>query len=149
MRGAVLRANSGTKVLRRSMSALLAVYAILQAQVTDPAYEPLSRAFETLRARDYDTAISYFLKAVEAVPNRPSIRKDLAYTYLKVGENDLARAQFQEAMRLDPADTQVALEYAFLCNEAKEQAQARRIFDRLRRSGNAIAERALRNIDAP
>ena len=48
-------------------------------------------------------------------PERPAIRKDLAYTYLKIGENDLARDQFREAMQLDPADTQVALEYAFLC----------------------------------
>ena len=128
---------------------LLAACAILHAQVPDPAYEPLSRAFETLRARDYDTAISFFLKGIEAAPTRPSIRKDLAYTYLKVGENDLARAQFHEAMRLDPADTQVALEYAFLCYEAKEQAQARRIFDRIRRTGNATAEQAFQNIDGP
>ena len=82
-------------------------------------------------------------------PNAPAIRKDLAYTYLKIGENDLARDQFREAMRLDPADTQVALEYAFLCYEAKEQAQARRIFDRIRKTGNATAEQAFQNIDAP
>src|SRR5437870_6121575 len=114
---------------------LVAACALARAQVPDPAYEPLSRAFETLRARDYDTAISHFLKAIDAAPTRASIRKDLAYTYLKVGENDLARAQFREAMRLDPADAQVALEYAFLCYEAKEQAQARRIFDRIRQAG--------------
>src|SRR5688572_18967935 len=119
---------------------LLAACTIASAQ-TDP-YEPL-------RARDYDTAIPLFLKAIDATPTSTNLRKDLAYTYLKVGENDLARAQFAEAMRIDPADTQVALEYAFLSYESKAQAEARRIFDRIRKTGNPIAEQAFRNIDQP
>jgi Tfp pilus assembly protein PilF len=119
------------------------------AQTPDPAYAPLARAYDALRARDYDTAVAGFTAAIEAAPARPSIRKDLAYTYLKVGENELARAQFREAMRLDPADTQVALEYAFLSYEAKAQAEARRIFDRIRKTGNATAEQAFHNIDDP
>src|SRR5205085_9431924 len=90
-----------------------------------------------LSTHDYDTAVTNFLAAIAAAPERPAIRKDLAYTYLKIGENDLARAQFREAMRLDPADTHVALEYAFVCYESKEQAQARRIFDRLRKAAPA------------
>ena len=93
--------------------------------------------------------IADFLKAIEAAPQRASIRKDLAYTYLKIGENILARDQFHEAMTIDPADTQVAMEYAFLCYETKEQAEARRIFDRIRKTGNATAEQAFQNIDAP
>ena len=52
-------------------------------------------------------------------------------------------------MRLDPNDTQVAMEYAFLCYEAKEVAQARRIFDRVRKTGNATAGQAFQNIDGP
>src|SRR5436190_2913406 len=55
-------------------------------------------------------------------------------------------------MRLDPADTHVALEYAFLCYESKEQAQARGIFDRLRKAqapDQATAEQAFQNIDGP
>jgi Tfp pilus assembly protein PilF len=102
-----------------------------------------------LHTRDYDAAIASFLKGIEAAPQRASIRKDLAYTYLKVGENILAREQFHQAMAIDPADTQVAMEYAFLCYETKEQAQARRIFDRIRKTGNATAEQAFHNIDAP
>jgi Tfp pilus assembly protein PilF len=119
------------------------------AQPPDPAYPPLTRAYEALKTRDYDTAIANFLKGIEAAPERASIRKDLAYTYLKVGENILARDQFHEAMTIDPKDTQVAMEFAFLCYETKEQAQARRIFDRIRKTGNAEAERAFQNIDAP
>ena len=82
-------------------------------------------------------------------PGRADIRKDLAYTLLKIGEPALARDQFREAMRLDPADTAAALEYAFLCYETKQQAEARRVFDRIRHIGNATAEQAFHNIDDP
>ena len=131
------------------LAVLLAAGALAFAQSPDPAYEPLSRAYDALQSRDYDTAIAGFLRAVDAAPERSTIRKDLAYAYLKVGENELARRQFSEAMRLDPKDEQVALEYAFLCNETKHQAEARRIFDRIRRTGNPVAEQAFQNIDGP
>jgi Tfp pilus assembly protein PilF len=126
------------------------------AQSPDPAYAPLARAYEELRARDYDTAIPNFLSAIEAAPARAAIRKDLAYTYLKTGENGLALEQFRAAMRLDPGDTQVALECAFLVNETPAPAgpaEARRIFDRVRQTAAApfseTAEQAFRNIDGP
>jgi Tfp pilus assembly protein PilF len=128
---------------------LLFIAGIAFAQPPDPAYLPLTRAYEALKTRDYDTAISSFLKGIEAAPTRASIRKDLAYTYLRVGENILARDQFREAMTIDPKDTQVAMEFAFLCYETKEQAEARRIFDRIRKTGNAEAEQAFQNIDGP
>ncbi len=121
----------------------------IPAQTQDPAYAPLARAYEELGQKRYDSAIADFLRGIEAAPDRPGPRKDLAYTYLKVGENELARDQFHEAMRLDPKDTQVAMEYAFLCNESKRQAEARRIFDRIRKSGDPVAERAFQNIDGP
>jgi Tfp pilus assembly protein PilF len=123
------------------------------SQPPDPAYEPLNQAYEAVRGRHYDDAIALFLKAIAASPSRPAMRKDLAYTYLKIGENAAARDQFREAMLLDPRDFHVALEYAFLCNETKQQAQARRVFDRIRRSGDPAsretAERAFQNIDRP
>ncbi len=109
----------------------------------------LFRAYEALRVKDYDTAVAAFLKGIEAAPGRAAIRKDLAYTYLKIGENELAREQFRQAMELDPADTKVAMEYAYLCYETREQAQARRIFDRIRKTGDAKAEQAFQNIDGP
>lgn len=123
------------------------------AQGPDPAYDPLTKAYDALRSRDYDDAIVLFRKAIEAAPARPAIHKDLAYTYLKIGENVAARDQFREAMLLDPKDFHVALEYAFLCYETKEQAQARRTFDRVRKAGDAeskaTAEQAFQNIDRP
>ena len=132
---------------------LFALCPLALAQGPDPAYEVLARAYDALRARDYDSAIADFLKGIEAAPNRASIRKDLAYAYLKAGENVLARDQFREAMALDAADTEAAMEYAFLCYETKERVQARRVFDRIRKAGaepfRARAEQAFENIDAP
>jgi tetratricopeptide (TPR) repeat protein len=119
------------------------------AQAPDPAYEPLSHAYEQLRARSYDDAITCFQKAIALAPKRASIHKDLAYTYLKVGESELARDEFKVAMEIDPADSQVAMEFAFLAYETKMQAEARRIFDRIRKTDNAVAEQAFHNIDDP
>lgn len=131
------------------MAAVVSLY----AQTPDPAWAPLENAYQALRANNYESAIAWFGKALEAAPQRPHIRKDLAYTYLKIGEPEAARDQFAEAMRLDPADSHVALEYAFLCYETKQRATARRIFDRLRSSSDpvarATAEEAFQNVDRP
>src|ERR1017187_6496911 len=129
---------------------LLAVATMLgSAQPRDPAFVASDRAHTARRARDYDVPVPAFLAAIQAAPTRADLRKDLAYTLLKIGEPTLARDQFREAMRLDPADTAAALEYAFLCYETKQQAEARRIFDRLRRTGNATADSAFHKIDDP
>jgi len=127
--------------------------------VVDPAYQSLTRAFDALRQRDYDTAIASFQKAAALSPQRADIRKNLAYALLKTGENEAAREQFGEAARIDPADFHVALEYAFLCFETREdaparKAEARRIFARVRDSAadattRATAEQAFHNIDGP
>jgi tetratricopeptide (TPR) repeat protein len=124
-------------------------FAAAYAQTPDP----LAHAYEALRVHDYDVAVTFFRKAIEAAPDRTAIRKDLAYTYLKIGENEMALHSLQEAMLRDPADLQVGLDYAFLCYETKREAEARRVFDRIRKSSDAAraaaAEQAFQNIDAP
>lgn len=130
---------------------LLLAAALLPA--ADPGFEARQKAYDALRARDYEAAVAHFEKAIEREPKRADTRKDLAYTLLKIGENEAARDQFGEAMRIDPSDYHVALEYAFLCYETKQRAQARRIFDRVRKSGDpqarATAETAFQNVDKP
>src|ERR1051326_9210934 len=118
-------------------------------QVPDPAYAPLDEAYSALRAKNYDDAIRGFEQAATLAPTRAPIRKDLAYTLLKVGENEKARDQFAEVLRLDPDDQQSALEYAFLCYETKQPVIARRVFDRLRKAGNPTAKDAFENVDRP
>jgi tetratricopeptide (TPR) repeat protein len=124
------------------------------ALYAQPEFAPLSRAYEALHSRSYNDAVAAFLDASRAAPSRADIRKDLAYTYLKIGENESALEQFQAAMNLDPSDQAVALEFAFLSFERKSdpipsKALARRIFDRIRRAGSATAEQAFQNIDRP
>jgi tetratricopeptide (TPR) repeat protein len=133
----------------RIIIVLIAAGVAACAQTTDPAYAPLEKAYAALRANRFDEAVASFQRAIALAPQRAAIRKDLAYALLKIGENEAARDQFAEAMRLDPADQHVALEYAFLCYETKQQPVARRVFDRIRKTGNTTAEEAFQNIDRP
>lgn len=135
--------------MARIAVALILLAALACAQTADPAWGPLDHAYKALHQSDYDTAVAAFQEAIAAAPERAAIRKDFAYTLLKIGENDAARDQFEAAVRLQPADDHVALEYAFLCYETHKQAEARRIFDRIRQQGNATAEQAFQNIDRP
>jgi tetratricopeptide (TPR) repeat protein len=126
---------------------------VLLLALAQVAPEPAARAYEALRGGDYDTAIALFQEAIQAAPANAALRKDLAYTYVKAGETGAARDQFAQAMQLDASDEHVALEYAFLCNETRRAAEARRLFDRLRKTGNAAtraaAGQAFENIDRP
>jgi Tfp pilus assembly protein PilF len=131
----------------KKLFALLAILACtVLAESKDP---PLVQAYAALREKSYDAAVQFFLQELTEHPGTPQIHKDLAYTYLKIGENEAARDHFADASRIDPTDVTAALEYAFLCNDTKQQALARRIFDRLRKTGNKTAEQAFQNIDAP
>ncbi len=144
--------------IRLSATLCLIASIALAQETKDPAYEPLAKAFDSLRTRDYDAAISFFEKAAALSPGRADIHKNLAYTLLKTGDSDSAREQFGEALRLEPSDFHLALEYAFLCYEAQDnaparKAEARRIFANVRDSGDAVsaatAAQAFQNIDAP
>ncbi len=125
----------------------------LAVSVHSQTADPAGRAYQALRARDYDAAVPLFTQAIGGAPESTALRKDLAYTCLKMGETEAARDQFAEVVRLDPSDLRAALEYAFLCHETKQTAQARRVFNRLRRaedaSVRATAARAFKNIDGP
>jgi thioredoxin-like negative regulator of GroEL len=129
------------------------------AQTADPAYPALTSAFEALRSHEFDRSVAEFRKAAGFSPDRTDIRKNLAYTLLKTGDSDGAREEFGVAMKLDANDFQVALEYAFLCYEAHDDAsarksEARRIFLRVRDLApdatlRATAAQAFRNVDEP
>jgi Tfp pilus assembly protein PilF len=117
-----------------------------QPQAPDGAYAKLEQAYQALNAKDYARAVNGFEEALAAPsldPKRAAgVHKDLAYTLLKIGENERARDQFAEAARLDPADEGAALEYGFLCNETKQPAAARHTFLRLRTAARDAANRA-------
>jgi Tfp pilus assembly protein PilF len=135
---------------------VLMIFCLAAACAQSPDAE---RAYQALRDKDYPTAVSAFEGALTAVPppaadRLPAIHKDLAYTLLKIGEDERARDEFAEAAKLDPSDDRAALEYAFLCFETKQPAIARRIFARLKDSARdagdrATAAQAFQNIDRP
>ncbi len=124
-----------------------------QAQTADPAYPVRERAYAALAARDYDAAVAGFREALTVEPGNVAVRKDLAYTLLKIGESEAARDQFAAALERAPDDEHMALEYAFLCYETERQIEARRVFARLRDSQDkeirAKAGQAFENVDRP
>jgi len=132
---------------------MLASFLPLKAQVPEGPRAALVRAYELLRARDYDEAIIQFRLGLSSAPEGSEARKDLAYTLLRVGENEEARGLFREAMERNPDDEQVALEYGFLCYETGQRREARLVFDRVRRTAQGAAkttaEQAFENIDRP
>ncbi len=148
---ALLSIALGWHVVIRSAFLLAVASLALHGQNVDPAWDSLNQAYRALQTKDYDEALTGFLAAITAAPNRASIRKDLAYAYLKIGETEAARDQFEEAVRLDPGDFRATLEFAFLCNETGKIAVARRMFDRVRKEGDersrVTAETAFQNID--
>jgi Tfp pilus assembly protein PilF len=131
------------------LAAVLLSVGPLSGQVPDPTYAPLAKAFDALKLKDYQHAIEGFQQAIALAPDRPGPHLDLAYTLLKIGEAEAGRDQFGEAMRLDPTNDHVALEYAFLCYETNQHVTARRIFERLAKTGNPTAQEAFENVDRP
>ncbi len=58
---------------------------------------------------DYEQAITNFTKAIENNPDNPNCYSDRAYCYVKrnaAGDSDLALADFQKAVTIDPASVQ-------------------------------------------
>ncbi|MBE0657182.1 MAG: tetratricopeptide repeat protein [Bryobacteraceae bacterium] len=108
-------------------------------------------AYESLKTKNYFSAISSFGQAVAVLSERASLRKDFAYALLKAGRREAARDQFKASLDLDPTDDRAALEYAFLCYETKMEIDARRTFLRLHSSSNEEVRRtastAFENID--
>jgi len=120
---------------------------------TPPGQKELTKAYQSLQAKDYDNAIESFRQGAALQPGNASVHKDLAYTLLKAGENTDARNEFAVALKLNPQDETAALEFAFLAFETKQPIEARRMFDKLRKSATAAtrqtAEQAFQNIDKP
>jgi tetratricopeptide (TPR) repeat protein len=136
----------------RAVIVLLIPAALLMGQAP-PGQVELTKAYDALQERDYDVAIEFFHKGILLRPVNPGLHKDLAYTLLKTGENAAARDEFAAALKLNPQDEIAALEFAFLAFETKQPVEARRMFDKLRKSSTAstrqTAEQAFQNIDKP
>ncbi|MBL8215864.1 MAG: tetratricopeptide repeat protein [Bryobacterales bacterium] len=117
------------------------------------AESPADQGYAALKRKDYDEAASAFRRALATGETSLAIRKELAYTLLKMGETEQGRDVFREIVQRAPNDTHAQLEYAFLCSETGDVGEARRAFDRLRASSDpvvkAAAEQAFQNLDKP
>ena len=140
----------------RGVGFFFALFLVSQvwAQAQMAGQKELTQAYAALQKKDYDSAIEFFKQGLALQPANAGAHKDLAYTYLKAGENPDARDEFAAALKLNPEDETAALEFAFLAFETKKPIEARRMFDKLRKSGataatRATAERAFQNVDKP
>ena len=92
----------------------------------------LSAAYEAMAGKDYEDAIDRFQAAIQQDAKRASIRKELGYAYLKIGETDWAVDVFEQAYILEPADHRTGLELAYLRFETGKRALALELFRNLR-----------------
>jgi tetratricopeptide (TPR) repeat protein len=144
-------------LFRLRVGVLLSIFVVVSAAVlfgqTPPGQKELTKAYDALQKKDYDVAIEFFQKGIALQPGNAGIHQDLAYTLLKTGDDAAARDEFAAALKLNPQNESAALEFAFLAFETKQPIEARRMFDKLRKTGTAAtretAEQAFQNIDKP
>lgn len=94
----------------------------------DPGYLAAARAYDALRARDYDTAIRGFEEAFRYRRDSAPLAQELGYAYLKIGETERAREWFERVTELAPGDENARLELAFLSYETGERRRAYELF---------------------
>jgi TolB-like protein/class 3 adenylate cyclase/Tfp pilus assembly protein PilF len=63
--------------------------------------------------KDYDTAVRYFERARQLLPNNSAIPRSLAYVARRRGEWDRSEAYFNEAERLDPRNVSLLTQHAY------------------------------------
>lgn len=132
------------------MTARLAIL-ILPAVISLSAQTIPDEAYTALRRKDPERAADLFAQSLIHQPEHLTIRKDYAYTLLRLGESEMARNQFALVIEKDHHDIPALLEYGFLCHETGKVAEARRIFDQVRKSDpgpfQETAQRAFNSID--
>jgi TolB-like protein/tetratricopeptide (TPR) repeat protein len=83
--------------------------------------------------RDYDTAVRYFERARQSLPNNSRIPASLAYVARRRGEWGQSEAYFNEAERLDPRNvsllTQHALSHIYLRRFVKALRKLNEVLD--------------------
>ena len=65
-----------------------------------PARKELTKAYEALQKKTINVAIDFFRQGIAGRPTR-ALHKDLAYTYLKTGENAAAGWSVAAALKFD------------------------------------------------
>jgi TolB-like protein/class 3 adenylate cyclase/Tfp pilus assembly protein PilF len=81
--------------------------------------------------KDYDTALRYFERARQLLPNSSQIPESLAYVTRRQGQWDRSEAYFNEAERLDPRNVSLISQHALTYNALRRFPEALRKFDQV------------------
>jgi len=97
--------------------------------------------------KDYDTAVRYFQRARQLLPNNSQIPEALAYVARRRGEWDRSEAYFNEAEQIDPRNitllTQHAFSYIFLGRFPEARRKLDQVLDITPNDVDTLAEKAL------
>src|SRR5436190_18232942 len=97
--------------------------------------------------KDYDTAVRYFQRARQLLPNNSQIPEALAYVARRGGEWDRSEAYFNEAEQIDPRNvtllTQHAFSYIFLGRFPEALRKLDQVLDITPNDVDTLAEKAL------
>jgi TolB-like protein/class 3 adenylate cyclase/Tfp pilus assembly protein PilF len=97
--------------------------------------------------KDYDTAVRYFQRARQLLPNNSQIPEALAYVARRGGEWDRSEAYFNEAEQIDPRNvtllTQHAFSYIFLGRFPEAVRKLDQVLDITPNDLDTLAEKAL------
>jgi TolB-like protein/class 3 adenylate cyclase/Tfp pilus assembly protein PilF len=97
--------------------------------------------------KDYDTAVRYFQRARQLLPNNSQIPEALAYVARRSGEWDRSETYFNEAEQIDPRNvtllTQHAFSYIFLDRFPEARRKLDQVLDIIPDDVDTLAEKAL------
>lgn len=80
---------------------------------------------------DFASAMSDFLRALDANPENRDARSKLAFTYAQTGKLDLAIEQYEHLHRSAPGDVPTLFNLASLTTQSGKQKEAIRLWERL------------------
>ncbi len=107
----------GPEYLSGSSESFKELYAKMEEVTAGSALEDYSdTAKSALATKDYKTAIEYFLKVCELVPDNSDYLMDLAYAYRESGDTEKANEIYRRVMS-DFSDTQNAIDAAGYISE--------------------------------
>lgn len=83
---------------------------------------------QALGREDYPQAISDLRKAIELDPNNPGTHNNLALAYYRMGQKQLATAEWQKALKIDPKFSDAYVNLGSVAFENEKNSEARKFY---------------------
>ncbi len=136
-----------------SLAFAILLLAVPQNEPASQAAAVLNRAYEQLRLKQYDDAVTGFRQALVLDPSQVQVYKDLAYTLQKMGETEQAVEAFEAYHKARPGDYQTILELAYLYVQVQKEERALEFFRAVMNSPDRAqavqARQGYQNVEAP